>query len=110
MIFRTLPRSCEMTFTGRPFIDLIIIRLVAGGVALITLHTGCHHRNADEGPQVERFEVLAVTARLVNVTKAFGGRVVVVGTTVTDALESAVTGDGLIINWYNLRTLHSIAH
>ena len=38
----------------------------------------------------------ALTARLVNATRAEGGRVVAVGTTVTRALESAVGADGLL--------------
>ena len=36
------------------------------------------------------------TARLVNSTRAAGGRVIAVGTTVTRALESAAGADGLV--------------
>ena len=38
----------------------------------------------------------AATARLVNATRSWGGRIVAVGTTVTRALESATDADGLV--------------
>ena len=47
-----------------------------------------------ERPQPERFHVPQSTADLVNATRAAGRRVIAVGTTVTRALESAVTDDG----------------
>ena len=95
-VFSTVPGSAEMPSAGRPFTDSIITRLVAGGVGVapITLHTGVSSQEAGEAPQAERFEVPEATARLVNATRATGGRVVAVGTTVTRALESAVTPGG----------------
>jgi S-adenosylmethionine:tRNA ribosyltransferase-isomerase len=50
-----------------------------------------------EAPQPEWFEVGESTARLVNSTRAGGGRIIAVGTTATRALESAVApGSGLL--------------
>lgn len=98
-VFATVPGSAEMPSAGRPFTPEMVTRLVAAGVGIapITLHTGVSSQEAGEGPQAERFEVPAATARLVNATRSAGGRVVAVGTTVTRALESAVTSDGFVV-------------
>ncbi len=97
-VFSTVPGSAEMPSAGRPFTDSIITRLIAGGVGVapITLHTGVSSQDAGEAPQTERFAVPETTARLVNATRATGGRVIAVGTTVTRALESAVTPGGRV--------------
>jgi S-adenosylmethionine:tRNA ribosyltransferase-isomerase len=58
-------------------------------VAPVTLHTGVASPEVGEPPYPERFSVPAVTARLVEHTRATGGRVIAVGTTVVRALESA---------------------
>jgi S-adenosylmethionine:tRNA ribosyltransferase-isomerase len=95
-IFGTRPGSAEMPSAGRPFTEQVVTRLVGRGVAVapITLHTGVSSQQAGEGPQPERFEVPAATARMVNAVRAGGGRVVAVGTTVTRALETAVDQHG----------------
>ncbi|KGN34177.1 queuosine biosynthesis protein [Knoellia sinensis KCTC 19936] len=97
-VFSTVPGSAEMPSAGRPFTDSVITRLVAGGVGVapITLHTGVSSQEAGEAPQAERFAVPEATARLVNATRATGARVIAVGTTVTRALESAVTPSGRV--------------
>lgn len=96
--FSVLPGSAEMPSAARPFTPEVVTDLVAHGIALagVTLHTGVSSQEAGEGPQAERFTVPEVTARLVNATKGAGGRVVAVGTTVTRALESAVTPGGRV--------------
>lgn len=98
-VFSTEPGSAEMPSAGRPFTDTVITRLVAGGigVAPITLHTGFSSQEAGEAPQPEWYDVPAATARLVTSTRAAGGRVVAVGTTVTRALESAVDAEGRVV-------------
>jgi S-adenosylmethionine:tRNA ribosyltransferase-isomerase len=95
-VFATRPGSAEMPSAARPFSPELVTRLVATGVgvAAVTLHTGVSSQEAGEAPQPEWFEVPATVARLVNATRAGGGRVVAVGTTVTRALESAVDGSG----------------
>ena len=87
--------SAEMPSAGRPFTDRLVTRLVTRGVVLapVTLHTGLSSTSDGEPPLPERFRVPATTARLVTSTRAAGGRVVAVGTTVTRALESAVHED-----------------
>ena len=95
-VFATRPGSAEMPSAARPFSPEVVTRLVATGigVAAITLHTGVSSQEAGEAPQPEWFEVSQTAARLVNATRAAGGRVVAVGTTVTRALESAADGSG----------------
>lgn len=98
-VFATVPGSAEMPSAGRPFTASLVTHLVARGVSIapVTLHTGVSSQEAGEAPQVERFEVDAHTARLVNATREAGHRVVAVGTTVTRALESAVEPDGRVV-------------
>lgn len=93
-IFGTTPGSAEMPSAARPFTPEVVTRLVSRGVGIapVLLHTGVSSQEAGEAPQPEWFEVGESTARLVNSTRAGGGRVVAVGTTVTRALESAVAG------------------
>jgi S-adenosylmethionine:tRNA ribosyltransferase-isomerase len=90
--------SAEMPSAGRPFTAQIVTDLIARGIVVvpITLHTGVSSQEEGERPLAERFRVPEHTARLVNVTRAAGGRVVAVGTTVTRALESAVADDGTV--------------
>ena len=82
-----------MPSAGRPFTarrgDPPGLRGV--GIAPLLLHTGVSSQDAGEAPQPEWFEVGESTARLVNGTRAGGGRIIAVGTTVTRALESAVS-------------------
>jgi S-adenosylmethionine:tRNA ribosyltransferase-isomerase len=97
-VFSREPGSAEMPSAGRPFTAEIVTDLVTRGVAIapIVLHTGVSSQEPGEPPQPERFRVPEATARLVNATRAAGGRVVAVGTTVTRALESAADPDGTV--------------
>jgi S-adenosylmethionine:tRNA ribosyltransferase-isomerase len=97
-VFARHPGSAEMPSAGRPFTGDIVLDLITRGVAVapITLHTGVSSQEAGEPPLPEPFSVSAATARIVNTTRAAGGRVVAVGTTVTRALESAADPDGVV--------------
>ena len=97
-VFAREPGSAEMPSAGRPFTDRVVTDLVTRGVTLapIVLHTGVSSQEPGEPPQPERFRVPEATARLVNVTRQAGGRVIAVGTTVTRALESAAAPDGSV--------------
>jgi S-adenosylmethionine:tRNA ribosyltransferase-isomerase len=97
-VFAREPGSAEMPSAGRPFTPEIVTDLITRGIAIapILLHTGVSSPDAGEPPQPERFRVSEPTARLVNMTRAWGGRVVAVGTTVTRALESAADADGVV--------------
>lgn len=97
-VFARHAGSAEMPSAARPFSAELVTALVAAGVAIapITLHAGVSSAEAGEPPSPEPFAVPAATARLVNVTRATGGRVIAVGTTVTRALESAAAADGVV--------------
>jgi S-adenosylmethionine:tRNA ribosyltransferase-isomerase len=106
-VFATEPGSSEMPSAARPFTAEVVAELERRGVPIapITLHTGVASPEAHEAPYAERFKVPEQTARLVARTRAAGGRVVAVGTTVVRALESAVGPDGRIRaadGWTNL--------
>ncbi len=92
------PGSAEMASAGRPFTAELITRLVAGGVlvAPVTLHAGVSSPERHERPYPERYRVPEQTARLVNAVRAWGGRVIAVGTTVVRALETVADPDGTV--------------
>jgi len=88
--------SAEMPSAARPFTPAVLDGLRARGVGLaeIVLHTGVSSLEAGERPLPERYRVPATTADAVNGTRAAGGRVIAVGTTVTRALETVAGPDG----------------
>jgi S-adenosylmethionine:tRNA ribosyltransferase-isomerase len=90
-VYAQEPGSAEMPSAGRPLSERVITDLVARGVAVapIVLHAGVSSLEEGEVPGPEWFRVPAATARLVEATRAGGGRVVAVGTTVVRALETA---------------------
>jgi S-adenosylmethionine:tRNA ribosyltransferase-isomerase len=97
-VFARLPGSAEMASAARPFSTELVTSLVAAGIVIapITLHAGVSSAEPGEPPTPEPFEVPAATARLINLTRASGGRVIAVGTTATRALESAADPDGTV--------------
>ncbi len=94
-VFARRQGSAEMPSAGRPFSQELVAALRADGIgfATITLHTGVSSLEPGEGPLPEPFEVPRATAERVNATRAAGGRVIAVGTTVTRALETASHAD-----------------
>jgi S-adenosylmethionine:tRNA ribosyltransferase-isomerase len=90
-VFGRWPGSAEMPSAARPFSRSVVTDLVARGVtfAPLTLHCGVSSLEADEDPYPEQYDVPPATARLVNLTRQSGGRVIAVGTTVVRALETA---------------------
>jgi S-adenosylmethionine:tRNA ribosyltransferase-isomerase len=99
-IFATVPGSAEMPSAARPFTPQIVTKLVSRGVgfAPVTLHTGVSSLEGGEDPYPESYDVPASTARLVNLTRRSGGRVIAAGTTVVRALESAALAAGFTLN------------
>lgn len=95
-VYADEPGSAEMASAGRPFTSDLLVRLMAAGVTVahIVLHAGVSSPELHEPPTPEHFRVPPSTARLVAATRAGGGRVVAVGTTVVRALESAALPDG----------------
>ena len=102
-VFATRPGSAEMPSASRPFTPEVVTRLVARGItfAPLTLDTGVSSLEGDEEPYPEPYDVPPATARLVNLTRREGGRVIAAGTTVVRALETAAraqpAGDGLVV-------------
>ena len=90
--------SAEMPSAARPFTLDVLDGLRARGVrvAPLLLHTGVSSLEADEVPLPERYRVPPDTADAVNSTRAAGGRVIAVGTTVTRALETVAEESGLV--------------
>jgi S-adenosylmethionine:tRNA ribosyltransferase-isomerase len=97
-VFARRPGSAEMASAARPFSAELVTSLVAAGIVIapITLHAGVSSAEQGEPPAAEPFEVSPATARLVNLTRASGGRVIAVGTTATRAVESAAGPDGTV--------------
>ncbi len=96
-VFALHPGSAEMPSAGRPFTADLVTRLVAGGVGIapLLLHTGVSSGEAHEPPYPERYEVGSATAAQINATKAAGGRVIAIGTTVVRALETTADEHGV---------------
>ena len=90
--------SAEMPSAARPFTPAVLCGLHRRGVEVValTLHTGVASLEAGEEPLPERYAVPATTAAAVNATRATGGRVVAVGTTVARALETVADPDGAV--------------
>ncbi len=130
-IFGTVPGSAEMPSAARPFTHEIVTKLAVAGVPIapIILHTGVSSLESDEDPYPEWYSVPKHTARLINTTRAAGGRVIAVGTTVVRALESTAADgaahadsrwtdlvitpqhdmsvvDGLITGWHHPDSTH----
>ena len=97
-VYARIPGSAEMPSAGRPLTHRLISELMTRGIAVapITLHTGVSSPERHEPPFPEEYEVPAATARLVNLTRATGGRVIAVGTTVVRALETVAGDDGSV--------------
>lgn len=94
-VFASVPGSAEMPSAARPFSASLVTALVSRGITIapVTLHCGVSSLEAGEDPYPEQFEVPPATARLVNLTRSSGGRVIAAGTTVVRAIESAVADD-----------------
>jgi S-adenosylmethionine:tRNA ribosyltransferase-isomerase len=92
------PGSAEMASGARPLTPQVVTDLVTRGinVAPVVLHAGLSSLEPDEAPRPERFEVPAVTARLIAHTRRHRGRVIAVGTTTTRALETVATSAGQV--------------
>ncbi len=92
--FSREPGSTSMASAGRALTPELLRDLVSGGVlvAPLRLHTS-GVMGDDDRPLPEPYHVPAVTARLVNETRAAGGRVVAVGTTVVRTLETVAGPD-----------------
>ncbi|MGI8810560.1 MAG: S-adenosylmethionine:tRNA ribosyltransferase-isomerase [Acidimicrobiales bacterium] len=96
-VYANEPGSAEMPSAGRAFTAELITALVARGIGVspIVLHAGVGSLETGELPAPEPFKVPATTAQRVNATRANGGRVIAVGTTVVRALETVADAGGV---------------
>lgn len=105
-LFARIPGSAEMPSAARPFTPRVVAALRRRGVKIagITLHTGVSSlevetaRVEDHTLYAEPYHVSRATAHAVNRTRAAGGRVIAVGTTVVRALETAWDGHQVAAN------------
>lgn len=95
-VYATEAGSAEMPSAGRPFTTAVVTSLVAAGIGVtpVVLHCGVASLERGEEPPPEPYAVPAVTAQRVNATRAAGGRVIAVGTTVVRALETVADEAG----------------
>ena len=103
-VFARRPGAVAAPTAGLHFDRALLARLRERGVesARVTLHVGAGTFQPVRVEDIrehrmhrEHVEVPAATCEAVRRTRAAGGRVVAVGTTVVRSLESAATGDGL---------------
>jgi S-adenosylmethionine:tRNA ribosyltransferase-isomerase len=99
-VFASHPGSVEMPSAGRAFSWELLFKLQKKGIELdfIQLHTGLSYLMDDEletspTDNYEEYHLSEKTIDKIRKTKASGGRVIAVGTTVVRAIESAgITG------------------
>ena len=102
-VYAGRPWAAEMPSAGRPLSWEILLALRRRGVRLAALtHAAGLSATGDPAldralPLPERFDIPAATARLVRETRAAGGRIIAVGTTVVRALEGAWAGQGALV-------------
>lgn len=96
-VYGTVPGSVELASAGRAFSWEMLLDLQKRGIQLsyLQLHTGLSYLNDNDqlSPKenIERYDIPQETMAAVLKTKASGGKVIAVGTTVVRALESAVS-------------------
>ncbi len=97
-VYGSRPWAVEMPSAGHALDWHLLLKLKEKGIQIVTLTHGAGlSATGDEQidhalPLAERFEIPAATMATVLRTKASGGRVVAVGTSVVRALESASLG------------------
>ncbi len=98
--YASRPWSTELPSAGRPLTWGLLLALRRQGVQLAWLtHAAGLSSTGDPAldallPMPERFEIPEETAQAIRATRAAGGRVIAVGTTVTRALEGSAAQHG----------------
>jgi S-adenosylmethionine:tRNA ribosyltransferase-isomerase len=98
--YATRPWSVEAPSAGRPLTPTLLASLAARGVRIATLtHAAGLSSTGDAAldaalPLPERYDLPASTVTAIEATRARGGRVVAVGTTVVRALEGCARAHG----------------
>jgi S-adenosylmethionine:tRNA ribosyltransferase-isomerase len=98
--YASRPWCAELASAGRPLTWGLLLALLHAGVSLASLtHAAGLSSTGDPAidallPMAERFDIPEETAQAIRRTRAAGGRVVAVGTTVTRALEGCAAQHG----------------
>ena len=102
--YASRPLCAELPSAGRPLTWGLLLSLIRKGVSVASLTHAAGLSSTGEPaldallPMPERFEIPAETVAAIRATKAAGGRVIAVGTTVTRALEGcAVQHEGEVV-------------
>jgi S-adenosylmethionine:tRNA ribosyltransferase-isomerase len=109
--YASRPWAAEMPSAGRPLTWDVLLGLRRAGIAIATLtHAAGLSSTGDDTldralPWPERYEIPERTAALVAETKARGGRVIAIGTTVVRALESSWLAHGRVVAGAGVATL-----
>jgi S-adenosylmethionine:tRNA ribosyltransferase-isomerase len=99
-VFAARPWAAEMPSAGRPFTWEILLALRRRGVGVVALtHAAGLSSTGDPAidaalPLPERYDIPAATVAAIERTRAAGGRVIAVGTTVVRALEGNAATHG----------------
>jgi S-adenosylmethionine:tRNA ribosyltransferase-isomerase len=95
-VYATEKGSAEMPSAGRAFTHELLTRLISRGVQIVPLilHTGVASLEEHEPPYEEFYRVPLATARMANVARTAGKRIIAVGTTVVRALETVTDAEG----------------
>ena len=97
-VYGSRPWAVEMPSAGHALDWQLLLRLKAKGVQIATLTHGAGLSSTGDGaldrtlPLAEKFDIPAATMETVRQSKATGGRIIAVGTSVVRALESARQG------------------
>jgi len=103
------PWAAEMPSAGRPLTWDVILGLRRAGIAIATLtHAAGLSSTGDDAldralPWPERYEIPVGTSTAIRETRARGGRVIAIGTTVVRALEASGGAPGLGVATLKLR-------
>jgi S-adenosylmethionine:tRNA ribosyltransferase-isomerase len=109
--YASRPWAAEMPSAGRPLTWDVLLGLRRAGIAIATLtHAAGLSSTGDDAldralPWPERYEIPERTAALIAETKARGGRVIAIGTTVVRALESSALAHGRVVGGPGIATL-----
>lgn len=97
-VYSSRPWAVEMPSAGHAFSWRLLLKLIRKGVRIVPITHGAGLSSTGDAkidqalPLAERFEIPASTMETVRRTKASGGRVIAVGTSVVRSLESASLG------------------
>jgi S-adenosylmethionine:tRNA ribosyltransferase-isomerase len=112
-VYAKEPGSAEMPSAGRAFTWRALFELRRRGIdfAYLVLHTGLSSYLDDELDRAhlaseEEYFLSEAAAEKINATRARGGRVIAVGTTVVRALESIAEADGRVQPAHAYTRLH----